>query len=392
MGLVIFIVIVGAIWIIVQLNNSKIEEFSEKSHIKIISDKVQHDESYIVNTGSVLQLSENSFSINPKSPLPLTLQNVTEARARRIKNLLDGEAKFKNNLLNITFLLLKYNIKCPELEDFISKARTKVFSYVDELKKKSSEWEESSEKDKADLIEEFQSEAFEQLATKPIKEHEFSTLIFKSEKSIVVNEKLLKMFLKKPKLYHFYVSNIGRFEKVIQIPPDNYYRKNWASLVELGLARRGKDIPIEMLIKRLKMKEINEYFADRLQKKFTKKTKAVEFAIIQPDAIDVLGEHISFRQIFQILKPKDIEVSEIELSYQYASAEAEIIRDTYVTGYRTLEILEYAKGEGYTGWEIDAQDCCSTCSKLDGKKTKRKPIKLPPFHVGCMCSLDGIYD
>ena len=78
--------------------------------------------------------------------------------------------------------------------------------------------------------------------------------------------------------------------------------------------------------------------------------------------------------------------------YEYASAYAEVIRDTYVTGYRTLDTLEDARDADYDGWEIEAEDCCHQCLKLNGKKTKRKPSKLPPFHVGCTCSLQGVYD
>ena len=38
-----------------------------------------------------------------------------------------------------------------------------------------------------------------------------------------------------------------------------------------------------------------------------------------------------------------MELSSIRTRYEYAAAQAEIIRDTYVTGYRTLDTLEDAR-------------------------------------------------
>ncbi len=351
-----------------------------------------YDTDYLIDTGKINKVAEGTFCINPKSPLPITLKGLSISSATHIKELLDGETQWQRNLNEITFEIAQHNIECLELEVFVSQLRLEVKEDIEKRKQNSNEWAESSEKDKADLIREFQTKAIDNLASKPSNEKALDTLLFGNPGDVTVDDKLLNLFSGNKDIYRFYVSGLGRSSKANQVRADDYYRKNWESLVELGLARRGKDIPIEALLDGLRMKDINEYFSDRLEKKLTRKAIAVEYAASQPDAYDVLSKHMSFREMFQISEPKEVNVSEIKACYEYAAAQAELIRDTYVTGYRTLDTLDDARDAEYDGWEIEAEDCCQQCSKMNGKKTKRKPSRLPPFHVGCTCSLEGVYN
>jgi len=390
---IIIIVIVAVIWFAVKAAKKPTEsEIPIKISIETSSRGGGYDPDRVVNTGTVSQISEDTFCINPKSPLPLTLKGLSTADAKQIKKLLDGEAQWQRTMGDITFLIAQHNIECIELEEFISELHSDIGIYIEKRKQESNEWSESSEKDKADLIREFQQGALESLSEKPSNERALEVLLFGSPGDVTADDQLLGLFSGNKEIYRFYVTSLGRGTKANQVSADDYYRKSWESLVELGLANRGKDIPVEAILEGLRVKDINEYFSDRLDKKLTRKAKAVEYAAAQPDVFDVLSKHISFRELFQISEPKDIEVSAIKACYEYASAQAEIIRDTYVTGYRTLDTLEDARDADYDGWEIEAEDCCKQCLKLNGKKTKRKPSKVPPYHIGCTCSLEGVYD
>lgn len=390
---IIIIVVVAVIWFVVGSGSKKKEvDIPIKVSIETSARGRGFDPGRVVDAGKIIKVSEDAYCINPKSPFPLTLKGLSISEAKHIKKLLDGEAQWQRNLNDITFEIAQHNIECVELEEFISKLRSEANEYIEKRKQASDEWMESSDKDKADLIREFENSALENLSIKPANERALETLLFGNPRDVTVDDQLLGLFSGNKDIYRFYVTSLGRSSKANQVPADDYYRKNWEILVELGLAKRGKDIPVEAVLDGLRMKDINEYFSDRLEKKFTRKAKAVEFAAAQPDVIDVLSKHISFRELFQISEPKDINISEIKACYEYASAQAEVIRDTYITGYRTLDTLEEAREADYDGWEIEAEDCCRQCSKLNGKKTKRKPSKLPPFHIGCTCSLEGVYD
>ncbi len=389
----IIIAVIAIIWYAVSASKKNTDtEIPIKISIETSSRGGGYDTDRVVDTGKVKQVADDTFCINPKSRLPLTLKGLSISEANQIKKMLDGEAQWRRNLSDIIFLIAQHNIECVELEDFISRLRSEVSEYMEKRKQDSEEWEQSSEKDKADLTREFQTAALKNLSTRPSNDGALEVLIFGVPGDVTADDQLLELFSGHKDIYRFYVTNLGRGSKANKVPADDYYRKYWESLVELGLANRGKDIPVESLLDGLRMKDINEYFSDRLEKKLTRKAKAVEFAAAQPDVIDILSKHISFREMFQISEPKDIEISAIRACYEYASAYAEVIRDTYVTGYRTLDTLEDARDADYDGWEIEAEDCCHQCLKLNGKKTKRKPSKLPPFHVGCTCSLQGVYD
>ena len=355
----------------------------------------------LTDTGQITEIAESTFCINPKSPFPLTLKNLSFSGATEVKKLLDSAAQHGGAREELAFFLAQHNIRCLEVDDWVGQLELEVRSYVEKKKQESAEWSSSSELDRSDLEGEFRRDALENLSTRPSSPFVLEPLLFGSPKNITADDALLDLFRENKELYRFYLTNVERGAKIQKIAFENdWYRKNCERLVALGVARRGKDIPITILLEQLRVKDINNYFSDRIDKPFFRKAAAIDFAVTQPDVIEVLSRHISFRDRFYILEPKEIEtldaadvdISDIRESYAYAEALAEVIRVTYVTGYRTLSTLKLAKGNDYDYWAIDAHDCCSSCSKLSGRKTKRIPPNLPPFHVGCSCQLDGFYN
>ena len=394
MELLVIIVVVVVIWVFLKSGNKK---SSSKTPVSVSIETSINDGSHrddrIVDTGKLKEISGNSFCLNGKSPFPITLEHLSKKDALKIKKLLDGEAaRWERNVGEIAHLVAKNNIEYVELEDYIEKTKTEIFDFIEKKKNQSHEWAHASDKDKEDLVSEFQIEAIECVSCKPSNDRALEILIFGAPGDVTADDELVSLFSGNEDLYRFYISNLGRSSKAISAAADDYYRKHWESLCEMALAKRGKDIPVKAILEGLRMKDINEYFSDRLEKKLTRKAKAVEYAESQPDVLDVLSKHMSFRELFQVSEPEGINVADIRQCYEYASAQAEIIKDTYVAGYRTLYTLSDAKDADYDSWEVEAEDCCNQCSKSNGKKTKRKPSKLPPFHVGCTCSLEGIYE
>ena len=397
MSWVIWLFFVGFVWYLLAKKGGAREKTKDDARNKDEEQKALHirvsiegGREHSIDTGKVTEVSSGVFCLNPKSPFPLRFRGLTLPMAEELKRLLEEEAQWQRHLGEIAYLIARHNIECIELEEFLRKIRTQLFEIIERRKHASQEWKQSSEKDKEDLMKEFQKDALETIPVRPSNHIALGFLVFNAPPNITIDDELLALFSGNAELYRFYLSNVERAHKAIRVPADHYHRERWEALVELGLARRGKEIPINLLLESLRLKDINEYFADRLDKKLTRKAKAVEFAVSQPDVLEVLSKHISFREMFQIIKPPGIDVSSIARCYEYAFAQAELIRDTYVTGHRTLKAIQEAQELECKAWEIWADHCCSSCLELHGRKTKRIPSKLPPFHIGCNCSIRGI--
>ena len=347
----------------------------------------------IVDTGEIKELGEDTFCINIKSPFPITLMHTSRHNANQIKRLLNGESThWEKNIDAITDLIAQNNIVCLELEEYLKEAKSEVFDFIVNQKLKSPDWKNASDSDKEELMPLFQAEAVQSLSCKPANKRALAVLLYNEPGGMTANKELLNLFSHNTELYNFYLSHIGRPPKIIRTTEYDYSRKIWESLTEMGLAIRGQNIPIETILRGLKLQDINHYFSNRLEQKHTQKGQAVEWAAAQPDALEVLSHHIVFNDFFLISKPADIDITEIRQCYKYAYAQAEIIKDTYVTGFNTIATLEDGKIAGYKAWELESEDCCQQCSKLKNRVTKPKSSNLPPFHIGCTCALQGVYD
>ena len=95
---IIIFVVVAVIWFAVRAAKKPTEsEIPIKISIETSSRGGGYDSDRVVNTGAVSQVSEDTFCINPKSPLPLTLKGLSAADAKQIKKLL---LKFRSSNLH----------------------------------------------------------------------------------------------------------------------------------------------------------------------------------------------------------------------------------------------------------------------------------------------------
>jgi hypothetical protein len=208
--------------------------------------------------------------------------------------------------------------------------------------------------------------------------------------SFTDDDELLKLFKGDAALYSFYLSQLGRVNPIVNVKAEDYSRKSWEQLVEKGMARRGKDIPVQLLLEGLKLKELNDILADVIGKPLGRKAKAVEVALALPDLHDRLSQRIAFREMFQAVPPEGLNVAGLVESFAYANAVAIVIQQTYFTAVQTLDAVQERKRESgiYDAWEISNWEApLPRCAAAFCKKYDRLPAKRPPFHVGCNCRL-----
>jgi hypothetical protein len=392
--LILILIVGGAIWFFTR--SKKHSAPPPQNHIEVpikvtISSGGFSTGSRKIDTGEIVN-TEKGYILNPKSPLPLTIQGVDHSTAITLKSYLDEEANWGRKLWDIAHLFAETNATCKEIEEYIAKHRKPYFSALERLKAESNEWDNASDKDKEDMIAEFHQKALELFSITPNQNDTLDILLNSNGIDITADDKLLALFGKNVELYRFYVSQLWRAGKINVVPADDYYRKQYEALLEKKLAKRGQDIALEEIMNGLRLKDINDALKGIVDKPFGRKAKAIEYAVGVPDIKDRLGKNIAFREIFQICTPEGIDVQAIQKCYEHANAVASILRDTYVAGAHTIRTLDDSNDAKYDYWQIRVDDCCDECKANYGKRYKRRPTTLPPFHLGCNCSIEGGYD
>lgn len=344
-----------------------------------------------LDTGRIEEVSGGGFNLNPNSPFPLIVSGLPRSEAGVLKGYLDDEANWGRKLPQIVHLVARYNVRCKGIDEYVMKYRPQYLRTIERLKTQSSEWNGASERDREDLLGEFRQKAIEELPEKPGSNQEVVSILFEEEPADpTVDDQLISLFIEDMETYCFYLYQLRSIGKVQIVPVDDYCRKHYEILVKNGLAKRGQDITLVQMLDGLRLKDINEVLQQGLiEKSFGRKAKAIEFALTVPDMIERLSKQVAFRELFQIVKPENIDVVEIQKCYEYANAVGTLLRNTYVSGVRTLKELKEAKGAEFDYWEISGEDCCSVCKKLHSGRYKRRPSKLPPYHIGCDCCLSG---
>lgn len=344
-----------------------------------------------IHSGDLVE-NGNGYLLNPKSPFPLRVRGLSSTDARRLKVYLDEEANWGRRLSEITYLLAQSNATCTEIEDYVKKYRPQYEKTISDLKNASAEWNAASERDREDMISEFQQRALEGLPVQPSNRDILEPLFEDQPPDVTADDKLVELFAGDTELYCFYVSELWSAGKVRTIPVGDYYRKKYEALVEKCLAKRGQDIGIEEILNGMRLKDINEVLKGTVEKPLGRKSKAIEFALTIQDIDERLGKTIAFRELFQLCEPENIDVHEIQKCYRHAYAVATLLKETYVAGAYTLRTFDESRGIKFDSWRVVADDCCENCRAHNGKTYKRRPTKLPPFHVGCNCRVEGNFD
>ena len=397
MEFLIFLFIVGGIvWYVVGRASSSKARATQSAAVDVpirvtfTTSSSRSSDAPAIDTGRLTPVP-GGYVLNPRAPIPLSLVGVTEDEASKLKGQLDRTWVDYRIREDIAFLIAKKNLRCPEVEAFVAQLKRQVAADVERQRAASRDWESASEKDRRDLLIGFERAAIDALPQKPARTRELAALLDEPPMDPSADDALLSLFGADVEMYRGYMYALSSARSVRVVPADDYSRKRFEIFVEKGLARRGTDIPMEDVLPSLKLKELNELLKGAVEKPVGRKAKAAELALTLPDLKERLGKLISFRELFQVLPPAGMDVEELRRSFAYASGVADLFCETYATGVRTLQTLSERREMQYKGWKVYAEECCKSCDELNGKTYRSKPAKVPPYHVGCVCWIDGIF-
>lgn len=193
-------------------------------------------------------------------------------------------------------IIARSNLHCKEIDEYIRKFKPQYLNKIEELKRSSTEWTSASERDREDLLANFRQQSIELIDIRPYCDLE---VLFECEpEDITLDDSLIDRFgFENLQLYLRYA---GKADKVLVIPSDHKERSRFERLVDLELAIRGKDIPLPAILEAIKLKDINIWVADLIQKPFTRKAKAIEFLLNLSDIRERIGKVLAFRELFQL--------------------------------------------------------------------------------------------
>lgn len=387
MGYLVIIIIAAIIYYYLKSGKNAPSKKEPQISVKIITKEGDNFRKRI-EVGNIIASNDSGWILNPKSSFPLTIYGIDKNGAEKLKAYLDDEVRWERKFDEIVALIAQYNVTCKEIDSYVNEYRPQYLNKLEEYKAASKEWATSSEKDKNDLLAEFRERALSSIKIKP-SDADVNILFNGAPKDVTVDDRLIARFNGDSSLYQFYLSRLGMNGYVAKASADDYYRKQYEALSEKGLALRGQAIETSKILDMLRMKDINEILSDVIDKPFTRKTKAVEFAISLHDINDRLSKVIAFRELFQLIAPENIDVEEIQKASRYAFETGRVLRDTYVNAARMSEEIQESRDMGFDYWVVNAEDCCPYCKAMDQKRYKNEPSKCPPYHVGCNCFIEG---
>uniref|UniRef100_UPI0030ECB785 hypothetical protein n=1 Tax=Riemerella anatipestifer TaxID=34085 RepID=UPI0030ECB785 len=328
----------------------------------------------------------NPIVINPKSAFELTLYNANQKEIKKVIQILRDDNTW-NKEKDLLPLFTAHNIKCKEIEDYISEYKPQYHKFIEQAKAKSDEYKSASEMDRLDIENEFKEEAINNLYERAA--CELDILFEGSEIPETIDDELIKE-------YGFetiskYISFSYRKDKIIS----HCERKEFEDLLKADLAVSGSDLSNEEVLFSQTLKTLNK-IAEKEEGHFKRKQKAVDYLKENPKLLDNIGKYVSTRSMFK-LKPlpekfKNIDLESLSASWSYVKEYIRLLTNTYRDSERCTEDIKGDKS-WIKGFRVEKREdfvpdfICQRAQKECGKKySKNRPPKLP-FHVGCNCNL-----
>lgn len=400
--LIVVVVLVGVWWLLPKKKSTTgasntTSQVSQAPEIRVtistdpsVSGQVFHDSSIPVDVGPLTSAGVDAWVLNPASPLPLTLLGVERALAEQVRAVLGRRQHWNEKVPEFALLIAQHNLRFKEVDEFVAEYRPEFEALVSQASAASTEWASACEMDREDLRAEFELAALEKLGVH-VEGVDLPTLLEGQPSGFEDDDELLRRFQGDSALYSFYLMQLGRLDTVSTVKAQDWGRKSWEKLAEMGLAVRGKDIDMQKLLGGLRLKDLNELLGDAVPKPLGRKAKAVEAALALPDLQERLSQRLALREMFQPVAPSNLDVDVLRNAFGYASTLAAVVQQTYYTAVKTLEAIAERKRnpELYDAWEIqNFEDPLPACAQPYCKKYGRLPSKRPPFHIGCNCQLE----
>lgn len=351
------------------------------------------------SVGALTAGPEGSWILNPKSSLPLSLDGIDRQQAELFRAVCEEKRYIGTDGLTRALmpLIARSNLRCLEVEEYVSQHRPQYIKSLQSLQEASREWQEAAERDRQDLLTELQETALRTLHIRP--DCDLVALFERAPQDATFDDALLDRY--GMETLQFYLRYAGDLKRVHVVPVENdAFRKSFEQLAQVGLATRGKDIPLQDILNTLKLKDMAALAADLSPPKWSRKAQAIEYLLAVPDIIDRAGKVLAFRELFQ-LKPlpsifANIDLALISSSWRHAEAVAWLIARTYIGGALYLRDLErdHIMKKGHhveMEWQQD-QNPCPMCVRAATRQPTRKNRPKTPLHIGCRCWIHSDYD
>ncbi len=373
---------------IFELDKIEIESkhhFERISKIKQLIEKLNTKKQAISPIDKItIEDFKNGVVINPKTNFELTLYNTSKTIIHQITKILKDDSIWNkaNALLPI---FAEHNTKCKEIEEYIQKYKPVYKSKIEELKQNSDEYQNTSEMNKFDIVNEFK-----ELAIKSIYEHancDLHVLFSGNDIDITIDDELIKDF------------GFKTISKYFGFKMDKVYidweRKEFDDLIKAGLANDITNIPTEEILKTQTLKILNK-ICEKEDGHFKRKNKAINYLNENPNFKNNIGKYIATRKIFKIKplpeKYNNIDFEMIENQWNYLREYISVLSNTYQASEQyTADIKE--DNSWIKEFRVDKFEdlnsnfmCLQAREKCKKKYSKSNPPKLP-FHVGCNCDL-----
>jgi hypothetical protein len=341
------------------------------------------------DTGDVIEgKQKESWIINAKTNLPITLIGIERTVAEQIKSVLDesyNETSYYT-AKRLTPIIARSNVRWKELDEYLAKYGERYRKSVEQMISSSTEWSSASDRDRSDLRAEFKLAAMNQLEVRPIGV-DVSVLFDGDPEDATLDDALIDRY--GFDLLQVYLRCADGLEKVRVVPADHYSRQDFERMVEVGLAARGQEIAPADILASLKLQEMNALVVDRVEKPLRKKADAIAFLAAQGDIMTLLAGAVAFRELFQLRVLPDefsqIDLAAVSRSWKHAAAVAEVMANTYSSAGRSIQFEQKNRDlsfiKGWTVWHCQ----CSHCQALPEKVYPKKQFPKVPYHVGCMC-------
>lgn len=328
----------------------------------------------------------NSTVINPNSTFELTLYNADKKIIEKVIKILNDD-NIWNKEKELFPLFTAHNIKCKEIEDYISEYKPQYHKFIEQSKADSTEYQTASEMDKLDIENELKEEAINNLYERAA--CELDILFEGSEIPVTIDDALIQEY--SFETISKYIGLCYKKDKLIT----NWERKEFEDLLNSDLAISGNDIPNEEILFSQTLKILNK-IAEKEDNYFKRKQKAVDYLNDNPELLENIGKYVSTRSIFKLKPlPKRFESVNLETltnSWGYTKEYIRLLTDTYRDSMRSTD-----KIEGDRTWikefRVEKHEslvpnfiCQRAREECEKKYSKNRPPKLP-FHVGCNCNL-----
>lgn len=368
----------------------KIECESEKFNTRIqqlkdILEIVKPADTFVAPKISSKKL-ENPIVINPNRSFELTLYNANSAIVKKVVSIIKDENLW-NKSKELVPLFSLHNIRCKEVEEYISKYKPHYLKLTQELIDSSQEYQEATEKDKEIIENEFKESVLNKL---PERAHcDLIKLFDYSDIDCTIDDKIVDKYGFEVISKYFGLNHYSG--KVIT----HWERKDFEDLIKAGLVFTSDEIDREEILTAQTLKILNK-ICDKEESFFKRKNKAIEYLQENPELLKNIGKHVSTRNLFK-LKPlpnelEDLNIEEIQNHWVFLKEYTSLIVDTYNSSER-----HYEDTKGDISWvkkfsiekheDFDSECVCLRAREESKKKySKSNPPKLP-FHIGCNCSL-----